>query len=204
MSSSIALDIPEAQATLAQQFQAVRGATAALAARLSAEDQMVQSCAEASPVKWHLAHTTWFFETFVLREFLGDYRPSHPEFLWLFNSYYKTLGKHPEKKLRASFSRPSLEVVRAYRQEVELAVLRLLEKGASEAAQARIELGMHHEQQHQELIATDIKHAFWTNPLQPAYAPAAESVDSRERCAAGRMVFEPYPGGLAPGSCNSC
>jgi ergothioneine biosynthesis protein EgtB len=198
LSSSISLDVTAAQAALAQQFRTVRGATAALAARLSAEDQMVQSCAEASPVKWHLAHTTWFFETFVLREFLGDYRPSHPEFLWLFNSYYKTLGKHPEKKLRASFSRPSLEVVAAYRQEVEQAVLRLLENGASEAAQARIELGMHHEQQHQELIATDIKHAFWTNPLQPAYAPAAENVDSRDRCAAGRMVFEPYPGGLVP------
>jgi ergothioneine biosynthesis protein EgtB len=193
MPGSISVALPEATTRLAVEFERVRAATDRLAARLTPEDQMVQSCAEASPVKWHLAHTTWFFETFVLREFLPEYRPSHPEFLWLFNSYYKTLGKHPEKKLRASFSRPSLTVVLAYRQEVEQAVRRLLEDGASEAVLSRIELGMHHEQQHQELIATDIKHAFWTNPLQPAYAPAT---DGAEECAAGRMTFQDYAGGL--------
>jgi ergothioneine biosynthesis protein EgtB len=163
--------VQAAGATLAERFQLVRAMTAALAARLSPEDQMVQSCPEASPVKWHLAHMTWFFETFVLREYLPAYRPFHPDFFWLFNSYYKSLGEHPEKKLRASFSRPSLEEVLAYRRHVEQAILTLLEHGASAAAQERIELGMHHEQQHQELIVTDIKHAFWTNPLQPVYAP---------------------------------
>ena len=198
MSSSIAADVSEAQAKLAQAFAAVRSTTSALAAPLSAEDQMVQSCAEASPVKWHLAHTTWFFETFVLREFLRDYRPSHPEFLWLFNSYYKTLGKHPEKKLRASFSRPSLTEVQDYRHEVEQAVSRLLENGASGDALTRIELGMHHEQQHQELIATDIKHAFWTNPLQPAYLPPADATGERNECAGGRTGFKDYSGGVAP------
>src|SRR6185437_9818592 len=133
-------------------------------------DQMMQSCPEASPVKWHLAHTTWFFETFVLREFLRDYRPLNPDYYWLFNSYYKTLGDFPEKRLRASFSRPSLEQVMAYRHYVADRVLQLLDSSASAETLERIELGMHHEQQHQELIVTDIKHAFWSNPLQPVYS----------------------------------
>ena len=88
---------------LSSQFSAVRKQTEDLCASLSAEDMMVQSCAEASPVKWHLAHTTWFFEVFILKEFLAGYKEFHADFVWLFNSYYKSLGKHPEKKLRASF-----------------------------------------------------------------------------------------------------
>ncbi len=156
--------------SLAHRFHAVRAMTNTLARPLTAEDMMVQSCPEASPVKWHLAHTTWFFETFVLRPYLADYQPLHPDFLWLFNSYYKSLGEHPEKRLRASFSRPSLDQIRAYRQHVEDGIAQLLASGASAEVRDRIELGMHHEQQHQELIATDIKHAFWSNPLQPVYA----------------------------------
>ncbi len=155
-------------AQLAQRFQAVRKMTDALSERLTPEDMMVQSCPEASPVKWHLAHTTWFFETFLLRPYLPGYQSYHPDFHWLFNSYYKSLGNHPEKQLRASFSRPSLEQVRAYRQHVEHGIGQLLATDASTEICDRIELGMHHEQQHQELIATDIKHAFWSNPLQPA------------------------------------
>jgi ergothioneine biosynthesis protein EgtB len=135
---------------------------------------MVQSCPEASPAKWHLAHTTWFFETFVLREYLPGYRPFHPDFLWLFNSYYNDVSDQPEKKLRASFSRPALDSVLAYRQHVEDAIARLdTADMASEAAQ-RIELGIHHEQQHQELLCYDIKHAFWTNPLHPAYTEGSK------------------------------
>ena len=184
---------PLTETGLAARFQAVRDMTATLAAPLTAEDQMVQSCPEASPVKWHLAHSTWFFETFVLREFVTGYRPFDPEFFWLFNSYYKSLGGHPEKRLRASFSRPSLEQIRDYRHHIEAGVLRLLETGASAEALDRIELGMHHEQQHQELITTDIKHAFWTNPLQPAYSP--------QPLTARRLTPEPtrwlgYSGGL--------
>jgi len=155
---------------LAHRFQGVRDMTDALARPLTAEDMMVQSCPEASPVKWHLAHTTWFFETFVLRPYLPDYKLFHPDFLWLFNSYYKSLGSHPEKQLRASFSRPSLQQIQAYRRYVENGIAQLLAAGASAEIHDRIELGMHHEQQHQELIATDIKHAFWSNPLQPVYA----------------------------------
>src|SRR3954462_1483208 len=105
---------------LSSRFRNVRSATRDMAADLSAEDQMVQSCPDASPIKWHQAHTTWFFETFVLRIFLKDYRPFREEFRWLFNSYYNSLGEEiPDKKLRASFSRPSLAEVVAYRAHVD-------------------------------------------------------------------------------------
>jgi ergothioneine biosynthesis protein EgtB len=156
-------------AGLLSRFQAVRAASLKLAAPLSPEDMMVQSCAEASPVKWHLAHTSWFFETFVLRDFLAGYKEFHPDFLWLFNSYYNSLGEMPEKKLRASFSRPPLDQILAYRAHVDAAIVRLLAVPAEDEAARRIALGLEHEQQHQELIATDIKHAFFTNPLHPAY-----------------------------------
>ena len=132
---------------------------------------MVQSCAEASPAKWHQAHTSWFFETFVLTPFLPDYRAFHPDFHWLFNSYYKSLGNEiPEKKLRASFSRPSLEQILAFRAHVDLHIQRLLTgDDVPEDAVRRVVLGIQHEQQHLELLLTDIKHAFFTNPLHPVY-----------------------------------
>src|ERR1700730_19298441 len=100
---------------LFEEFLRVRRQTEDLCLPLSPEDMMVQSCAEASPAKWHLAHTTWFFETFILREYLAGYRPYDPDFLWLFNSYYNDVSAQPEKKLRASFSRPSLDAILAYR-----------------------------------------------------------------------------------------
>jgi ergothioneine biosynthesis protein EgtB len=157
---------------LRERFCAVRAATLAFTSTLSAEDMMVQSCSEASPVKWHLAHTSWFFETFVLTDFLPDYSAFHPDFHWLFNSYYTSLGDMPEKKLRASFSRPPLDQILAYRTHVDAAVERLLAGNVPDEALRRIRLGLEHEQQHLELIATDIKHALFTNPLQPAYKPA--------------------------------
>ncbi|HEU5340838.1 ergothioneine biosynthesis protein EgtB [Edaphobacter sp.] len=158
---------------LLAQYKAVRQTSLDLCKPLSAEDMMVQSCAEASPVKWHLAHTSWFFETFVLREFAAGYRPFHPDFHWLFNSYYNALGEMPEKKLRASFSRPPLDAIFAYRAHVDAAMTGLLAHAPEDEAARRIVLGLSHEQQHQELIATDIKHAFFTNPLHPTYlAPA--------------------------------
>ena len=112
---------------LLDRYRAVRAATLALTAPLSPEDMMVQSCAEASPAKWHLAHTTWFFETFVLREFLPAYQDFHPDFHWLFNSYYNSLGDMPAKSLRASFSRPPVADILAYRAHVDTAIARLLE-----------------------------------------------------------------------------
>ena len=159
-------------ASLLSRFRAVREATIRFCAPLTPEDLMVQSCGEASPVKWHLAHTSWFFETFVLREFVALYQPFDPDFVWLFNSYYKSLGEMPEKKLRSSFSRPPLDQILAYRARVDAGIVRLLETTPEDEALRRIALGLEHEQQHLELIATDIKHALFTNPLHPAYAPA--------------------------------
>jgi ergothioneine biosynthesis protein EgtB len=151
----------------------VRSRSLTLCAPLTPEDMMVQSCAEASPAKWHLAHTTWFFETFVLREFLRGYQPFHPDFVWLFNSYYNAVSAQPEKKLRASFSRPAAEEIVAYRRAVDAAMEKLTASDLPEEARTRIVLGLNHEEQHQELLLTDIKHALWTNPLHPAYAAGA-------------------------------
>jgi ergothioneine biosynthesis protein EgtB len=131
---------------------------------------MVQSCPEASPMKWHQAHTTWFFETFVLRPFLPDYKPFREEFRRLFNSYYNSIGDEPpEKHLRAVFSRPSLDDVIAFRMHVDEGMERLVADRIPEDAARRIILGLNHEQQHQELMLTDIKHAFFSNPLRPAH-----------------------------------
>jgi ergothioneine biosynthesis protein EgtB len=184
-SSSVRSSSPAPAASyLLARYQAVRNASLALTAPLSPEDLMVQSCAEASPAKWHLAHTSWFFETFVLRDYLAGYRDFHPDFHWLFNSYYNSLGDMPAKSLRASFSRPPLADILAYRTHVDSAIARLLEATpefpANAEAARRIVLGLEHEQQHQELIATDIKHAFFTNPLHPAYrdSSAATAGDS--------------------------
>jgi ergothioneine biosynthesis protein EgtB len=153
--------------------------TSSLVANLSAEDQMVQSCPEACPVKWHQAHTTWFFETFVLRPFLPDYKPFHEEFHLLFNSYYISLGEEtPEKKLRACFSRPSLEQIIEFRAHVDHKMERLLNRSVDDEMSRRIMLGLNHEQQHQELALTDIKHAFFSNPLQPSYRSASLAGES--------------------------
>ena len=154
------------------EYRAVRARTAELAAPLSAEDQMVQSMPDASPTKWHLAHTSWFFETFVLAAQPGGGRASDPRYRVLFNSYYDAVGDQWDRARRGVLSRPSLAEVHDYRRFVDEAVGRLLENGAiTEAQLSTIELGLHHEQQHQELLLTDIKHAFGTSLLEPAYRP---------------------------------
>jgi ergothioneine biosynthesis protein EgtB len=160
--------------TLQLKYQTVRSMTRSLVATLSAEDQMVQSYPEASPVKWHQAHTTWFFETFILRPYLSDYRPFREEFHRLFNSYYLSLGEEiSEKKLRTSFSRPSLNEILAFRAHVDQEMERLFACSSDQEVSGRIMLGLNHEQQHQELALTDIKHAFFSNPLHPSYGSAA-------------------------------
>ncbi|WP_263377908.1 ergothioneine biosynthesis protein EgtB [Granulicella paludicola] len=164
--------------SLLERFRAVRAATTRFCGPLSPEDMMVQSCAEASPVKWHLAHTSWFFETFLLAEFVAGYQAFDPDFRWLFNSYYNSLGEMPEKKLRASFSRPPLDRILAYRAHVEAGIERLLQQTPEDEILRRVALGLEHEQQHLELAATDIKHAFFTNPLQPAYIDAKDGPSS--------------------------
>jgi ergothioneine biosynthesis protein EgtB len=161
----------EAAAALARRYQLIRETTLALASPLTAEDCMVQSMPDASPVKWHLAHTSWFFETFVLAKGLPRYRKFHERFEYLYNSYYHSVGDRPARAERGLLSRPSLQEVRDYRAHVDQAMLRLLDAGApaTPSVLATATLGLHHEQQHQELILTDIKHALWSNPLRPAY-----------------------------------
>ncbi len=154
---------------LAEQFRAVRAATEVLIAPLSAEDCQVQSMPDASPVKWHLAHTSWFFETFLLRELLPGYRAFDPAFGILFNSYYVRVGERFPRPQRGLLTRPSLDEVLAYRRHVDAAMTELMADVEGTAWQNLVELGMQHEQQHQELILMDAQHALSCNPLQPAY-----------------------------------
>ncbi|MDE2464402.1 MAG: DinB family protein, partial [Alphaproteobacteria bacterium] len=154
---------------LLSRFAAVRQRTDALAAPLSAEDQNLQSMPDASPTKWHRAHTTWFFEEFVLKDMPG-YRPFHPRFSFLFNSYYDAVGARHPRPERGLLSRPSVAEIAAYRAHVDAAIAERLRAGTLDGERAsRIELGLNHEEQHQELLLTDILHAFAQNPLLPAY-----------------------------------
>lgn len=155
--------------SLLKEYQFVRRFSEALVAPLSAEDCAIQSMADVSPTRWHLAHTTWFFETFVLKP-TGTYQPFHPRFEYLFNSYYNRVGEQFPRARRGMISRPSLEEIFDYRRTVDAAMAELLEGGGcSDAAAEVITLGLHHEQQHQELMLTDIKHVLSCNPLFPAY-----------------------------------
>ena len=184
-----------ADSAIRSQYKAVRSATSALAANISAEDQMVQSCPEASPMKWHQAHTTWFFDTFVLRPFTKDYKPFREEFRWLLNSYYNSLGEEiPEKGLRSVFSRPALDEVIAFRAHVDEAMDRFLAGGVDGEAARRTVLGLHHEQQHQELALTDIKHAFFSNPLHPSYTAAPLSEENESPVS--KLSWHNFNGGL--------
>jgi ergothioneine biosynthesis protein EgtB len=156
--------------SLSQRFTEVRAMSRALAAPLTAEDCAIQSMPDASPVKWHLAHTTWFFETFVLSRARPERTPFHPAFRMLFNSYYNAVGDRHPRPQRGLLSRPALEEVLAYRGQVEHEISELLEAGTlGSDLLALIELGIQHEQQHQELILTDVKHMLSCNPLRPAY-----------------------------------
>jgi ergothioneine biosynthesis protein EgtB len=156
---------------LAAQYLAVRRLTEELCADISPEDAMLQSMPEASPVKWHLAHTSWFFETFLLAPHVSGYKSPNPAFRDLFNSYYNAVGTQPERDRRGLFSRPSLEQIREYRAHVDRAMAKLLEV-ADDRLRQQIVLGLNHEQQHQELIVTDFKHALWSSPLRPAWKRA--------------------------------
>jgi ergothioneine biosynthesis protein EgtB len=161
-------------------YQEVRARTVALAAPLSAEDQMVQSMPEASPTKWHLAHTTWFFETFVLAP-SGGARLADDLYRFLFNSYYEVVGPRQERAHRGRLSRPSLAEVHAYRRRVDEAIARLCGRELEPAIVAVLELGVAHEEQHQELILTDAKHALGTQPARPAYREARARPDESDR-----------------------
>lgn len=155
---------------LRSHFDRVRAQTARLAEPLSEADATVQSMPDASPAKWHLAHTSWFFEAMVLEPYRHGYRSAHPAYRRLFNSYYESLGERHPRPQRGLLTRPSLDDVLAYRARIEQEVRALLEQSPPVDALALIELGCHHEQQHQELLLTDILHLFAQNPLRPAYS----------------------------------
>lgn len=178
----------------AARYDAVRVRTRALAAPLSAEDATVQSMDDTSPTKWHLAHTTWFFEQFVLGMRDG-YQPVHADWDYLFNSYYNSVGPMHARPQRGLVTRPTLAQVLDYRGEVDARMASAFARGDFDTqAQQRIVLGLHHEQQHQELLLTDIKHAFWCNPLKPAYR------DDLRLATANARTSSPMPLGWVTGA----
>jgi ergothioneine biosynthesis protein EgtB len=191
--SRLSARAPASVGDLAQSYRDVRALTERLREPLSAEDCQAQSMDDASPTKWHLAHTSWFFETFVLAPGRTDYEPFHPDFRVLFNSYYQQVGPQHPRPQRGLLTRPSLDEVLAYRAHVDRHVLDLLTRAnvRREPLAAVVELGLHHEQQHQELILTDAKHLLASNPLRPAYRPAA----SAPRGTAAPLRWQAHPGG---------
>jgi ergothioneine biosynthesis protein EgtB len=184
----------DAVPSLLTHYETVRAASLALAAPLSAEDCQAQSMPDASPVKWHLAHTTWFFETFLLQPNLPDYALFHPRYGFLFNSYYNAIGERHPRPQRGLLTRPPLQDIVAYRAHVDAAMARLIPGIADDAdMNALVQLGLHHEQQHQELILTDVKHLLSCNALRPAYAstPRPHTV-----LAAAPQAWLDHPGGI--------
>ena len=162
--------VRDRRSDVARHYRDVRSLTEALAAPLSAEDQTIQSMPDASPTKWHRAHTTWFFETFVLVPHAPGYRIFDESFGFIFNSYYESVGPRHPRPSRGVLSRPGIEAVAAYRAHVDTAVEGLVESADRDVVDL-IVTGLHHEQQHQELLLTDIKHAFSSSPIFPRYSP---------------------------------
>jgi ergothioneine biosynthesis protein EgtB len=186
---------PTAAPALADAYAAVRAHSLALVEPLSAEDCQLQSMPDASPSKWHLAHTTWFFETFVLERFEPAFRPFDPSFRVLFNSYYEGVGPQHPRAQRGLLSRPTLQQVRRWRQQVDERIARLLGvRGDEPALLALLQLGLHHEQQHQELLLTDILHALSCQPALPAYRPQLPP----PRPPAVPTTWLPVRGGIVP------
>jgi ergothioneine biosynthesis protein EgtB len=185
---------------LRARYAAVRRITAALCAPLALDDYGLQAMPEVSPPKWHLAHTTWFFETFLLKPFLRNYRPFDPQYEYLFNSYYNGVGPQYPRPQRGLLSRPTLDEVLRYRGQVDEAMTTLFDSAPESAwpdITARTTLGCHHEEQHQELLLTDVKYSLGVNPLRPAYRsdlpPAAG--------AAPAQTWLRYPGGIRDIGC---
>lgn len=177
---------------LAARYAALRAQTVALAAPLSEADCQAQSMADASPVKWHLAHVTWFFETFVLEPFEPGFRPHHPAYRVLFNSYYQGVGERHPRQQRGLITRPTLAEVLAWRRAVDERVLAVLAQVDAPALIERVVLGLQHEEQHQELLLTDLLHLFSCNPLAPVYVAAS----SPQAAPAAPLQWAAQAGGL--------
>jgi len=177
---SIAFPGDPAPSQMGRHYREVRAATVELCAPLAAEDYVVQSMPDASPAKWHLAHTSWFFEEFVLARALADYRPYAEPYRYLFNSYYNAVGPMHCRAARGMLSRPTVAEVMAYRAAIDEQMTALLAVGGlTDGLESVLTLGLEHERQHQELVLTDIKHLFSLNPLQPAYRPRPRQQPTR-------------------------
>ena len=173
--SGTATPVQRSSLALGSLYSEIRKTTERLAEPLAIEDQVIQSMPDASPTKWHLAHTTWFFEMMVLKPTLAGYARLNPDFHYLFNSYYNTLGKQFHRPHRGLLSRPTVEEVHRYRKHVDRHMKELFDQGTegnAEVPEDVVKIGLNHEQQHQELILTDIKHMFSKNPLYPVYREA--------------------------------
>ena len=180
-------------AGLLERFRQVRGFSEGLCATLEPEDYVVQSMPDVSPTKWHLAHTSWFFETFILKVWMPGYEPEVPEYAYLFNSYYNAAGDMHRRDLRGLISRPTVAEAYRFRQSIDAHIQELLES-ASEELIDRIEpvftIGLHHEQQHQELLVTDIKHVFAQNPLHPVFRERDDVPERKSIPPSGFVDFE--------------
>lgn len=182
--------------SVAERYLAVRSLTESIAAPLSAEDQTAQSMPDVSPTKWHRAHTTWFFEEFVLGPHLRGYEPFEPSFRFLFNSYYEAVGPRHPRPERGVITRPGIAEIAAYRRYVDTAVVDLLASGADGRVAWLVELGLHHEQQHQELALMDIKHVLSRNVMDPVYRPARPAPASGPGGARPPVGWIEHGGGL--------
>jgi len=189
---------PRTAEGLLDRYRRVRAFTERMCEGMEAEDFVIQSSPDVSPTKWHLAHTTWFFEAFVLQPFVDDYRPLNAEYNYLFNSYYNTVGEQFCRPRRGQLSRPTVREVFEYRRYVdghmEDLITRWAEQGRLEDVRHTVILGTHHEQQHQELMATDIKHVFSINPLRPTWRTAPEPAPATG--GVPDVEWLPHPGGL--------
>jgi ergothioneine biosynthesis protein EgtB len=184
-------------AGLLQRYCQIREQTIQLCAGLTEEDCMVQSMPDTSPVKWHLAHATWFFETFILARLSPDRTPFHPQFQTLFNSYYVGVGARQPRPERGVLSRPSFKEVMLYRKTTDNDMMELLStQTLPNELFDLVELGLHHEQQHQELILTDLKHHFWRNPLHPIYRQHAAFPADENSGSSSSLSFLLFDGGL--------
>ena len=192
------MPIPQLQTPgtrLAQRYSAVRERTASLIQNLRPEDTVVQSMPEVSPTKWHLAHVTWFFERFVLEPHVTGYRRFSEDYDFLFNSYYYTAGEMHARPRRGLLSRPSLSEILDYRARIDAAMLQLLEQPVTEDVVFATTIGLNHEQQHQELLLTDIKHVFSCNPMRPAVVPDLKTSASAE---VGAYTYSNGESGVLP------
>ncbi|MCH7788922.1 MAG: ergothioneine biosynthesis protein EgtB [Acidobacteria bacterium] len=188
---------------LVERYDTVRARTERLAEPLSAEDQTVQTMADVSPTKWHRAHTTWFFETFVLDAFIDDYEPFHPQFNYLFNSYYEAMGERHPRPNRGLVTRPGVAEIESYRRVVDERIHDVLSSHPTDDnsdLRGLMVLGTHHEEQHQELMLMDIKHVLWSNPADPAFLSPQHDGENQNgsRETSRPLEFSDVRGGVVP------